>query len=121
MDGGDCELVETLRRETRLKQRLNELASTLDQVGQHSELRHQQSADLVNHLKSANTALVQTLDRSKKKYQCRLRKLEQQMLAMVERHSQQVYHNLPFLHSTASFLYCHPKIPSLVSPVLTLL
>ncbi|CAG2067639.1 unnamed protein product, partial [Timema podura] len=31
-----------------------------------------------------------TLDRSKKKYQTRLRKLEQQMLAMVERHSAQV-------------------------------
>lgn len=35
-------------------------------------------------------ALVQTLEKSKKKYQSRLKKLEQQMLGMVERHAAQV-------------------------------
>ena len=36
-------------------------------------------------------ALVQTLEKSKKKYQSRLKKLEQQMLGMVERHTAQVW------------------------------
>jgi len=36
------------------------------------------------------SALVQTLEKSKKKYQSRLKKLEQQMLGMVERHAAQV-------------------------------
>nr|CAD7402616.1 unnamed protein product [Timema poppensis] len=88
--GDESELSSALRREARLKGRVQELVSTLDKVSRNSELRQQQSGDLVNDLKRANSALVQTLDRSKKKYQTRLRKLEQQMLAMVERHSAQV-------------------------------
>ncbi|KDR23021.1 hypothetical protein L798_02176, partial [Zootermopsis nevadensis] len=86
----DSELADALRREARLKERMQELVATLEKVGRNSELRHQQSADLVNDLKRANSALVQTLERSKKKYQSRLKKLEQQMLEMVERHSAQV-------------------------------
>ncbi|XP_069679820.1 colorectal mutant cancer protein isoform X2 [Periplaneta americana] len=86
----ESELADALRREARLKERLQELVTTLEKVGKNSELRHQQSADLVNDLKRANSALVQTLERSKKKYQSRLKKLEQQMLGMVERHSAQV-------------------------------
>ncbi|XP_049785034.1 colorectal mutant cancer protein isoform X1 [Schistocerca cancellata] len=96
MDDNECveemtsELSEALRREARLKERLQELVSTLEKVSKNSEMRHQQSADLVNDLKKANSALVQTLERSKKKYQTRLKKLEQQMLAMVDRHASQV-------------------------------
>lgn len=86
----ESELGEALRREARLKERLQELVSTLEKVSKNSELRHQQSADLVNDLKKANSTLVQTLERSKKKYQTRLKKLEQQMLAMVDRHASQV-------------------------------
>ncbi|XP_023711663.1 colorectal mutant cancer protein isoform X4 [Cryptotermes secundus] len=89
-EDGESELADALRREARLKERLQELVTTLEKVGKNSELRHQQSADLVNDLKRANSALVQTLERSKKKYQSRLKKLEQQMLGMVERHSAQV-------------------------------
>ncbi|XP_063231776.1 colorectal mutant cancer protein isoform X2 [Bacillus rossius redtenbacheri] len=84
------ELGAALRREARLKERVQELVGALDTVSHGAELRQQQSADLVTDLKKANSALVQTLDRSKKKYQSRLRKLEQQMLAMVDRHSTQV-------------------------------
>lgn len=36
------------------------------------------------------SALVQSMERSKRKYQSRIRKMEQQMLGMVERHSAQV-------------------------------
>ncbi|KOX72327.1 Colorectal mutant cancer protein [Melipona quadrifasciata] len=89
-EGMESELIEALGREARLKERLQELVSTLDKVNKNSELRHQQSAELVNDLKRANGALVQTLEKSKKKYQSRLKKLEQQMLGMVERHAAQV-------------------------------
>ncbi|XP_076631367.1 colorectal mutant cancer protein isoform X3 [Colletes latitarsis] len=89
-EGIESELIEALGREARLKERLQELVSTLDKVNKNSELRHQQSAELVNDLKRANGALVQNLEKSKKKYQSRLKKLEQQMLGMVERHAAQV-------------------------------
>ncbi|KAG9428298.1 Colorectal mutant cancer protein [Apis mellifera carnica] len=89
-EGMESELIEALGREARLKERLQELVSTLDKVNKNSELRHQQSAELINDLKRANGALVQTLEKSKKKYQSRLKKLEQQMLGMVERHAAQV-------------------------------
>ncbi|XP_043268351.1 colorectal mutant cancer protein [Venturia canescens] len=89
-EGIESELIDALGREARLKERLQELVSTLDKVTRNSELRHQQSAELVNDLKMANGALVQSLEKSKKKYQSRLKKLEQQMLGMVERHATQV-------------------------------
>lgn len=50
----DSELADALRREARLKERMQELVATLEKVGRNSELRHQQSADLVNDLKRAN-------------------------------------------------------------------
>lgn len=50
----ESELIEALGREARLKERLQELISTLDEVNKNSELRHQQSAELVNDLKRAN-------------------------------------------------------------------
>ncbi|XP_047351403.1 colorectal mutant cancer protein isoform X7 [Vespa velutina] len=95
-EGIESELIEALGREARLKERLQELVSTLDKVNKNSELRHQQSAELVNDLKKANSALVQTLEKTKKKYQSRLKKLEQQMLGMVERHTAQVIQKFSF-------------------------
>ncbi|XP_066598790.1 colorectal mutant cancer protein isoform X2 [Prorops nasuta] len=89
-EGMESELIEALGREARLKERVQELVSTLDKVNKNSELRHQQSAELIDDLKTANGALVQTLEKSKKKYQSRLKKLEQQMLGMVERHAGQI-------------------------------
>lgn len=53
-EGIESELLEALSREGRLKERLQELVSTLDKVSRNSELRHQQSAELVNDLKMAN-------------------------------------------------------------------
>ncbi|XP_034948586.1 LOW QUALITY PROTEIN: colorectal mutant cancer protein [Chelonus insularis] len=89
-EGIESEFIEVLAREARLKERLRELVATLEKVTKNSELRHQQSAELINDLKMANGALVQTLEKSKKKYQTRLKKLEQQMLGMVERNVTQV-------------------------------
>lgn len=53
-EGMEGELIEALAREARLKERLQELVTTLDQVTRNSELRHQQAAELVNELKMAN-------------------------------------------------------------------
>ncbi|XP_047351402.1 colorectal mutant cancer protein isoform X6 [Vespa velutina] len=102
-EGIESELIEALGREARLKERLQELVSTLDKVNKNSELRHQQSAELVNDLKKANSALVQTLEKTKKKYQSRLKKLEQQMLGMVERHTAQlIYIDERFVYNVDS-------------------
>uniref|UniRef100_A0A1B6E8N5 EF-hand domain-containing protein n=1 Tax=Clastoptera arizonana TaxID=38151 RepID=A0A1B6E8N5_9HEMI len=77
-------------RENRLKERLKEVASTLERVSRNAELRQRQAADLTTKLKTDNSALVQSLERCKRKSQARLRRLEVQMLAMVERHEAQV-------------------------------
>lgn len=53
-EGMESELIEALGREARLKERLQELVNTLENVTRNSELRHQQSADLINDLKIAN-------------------------------------------------------------------
>lgn len=41
-------------------------------------------------LRMANSALITTLERCKKKYQSRLRRLESQMTSLVDRHAQQI-------------------------------
>jgi len=50
----DTELAAALRRESRLKEKLHDLVTTLDKVSRNSEERHSQSAELVNDLKRAN-------------------------------------------------------------------
>ncbi|XP_048513861.1 colorectal mutant cancer protein isoform X3 [Athalia rosae] len=89
-EGMESELIEALGREARLKDRLQKLVSTFDKVYANLDSRHLQSDELVKDLKRANGALVQSMEKSKKKYQSRLKKLEQQMLEMVERHGAQV-------------------------------
>ncbi|XP_071943323.1 colorectal mutant cancer protein-like isoform X2 [Antedon mediterranea] len=81
---------EFLQREKKMKARLQELVTTLEKVQKSSELRHQQSSEFVADLKRANSALVTAYEKAKKKHQSRLKKLEAQMLAMVERHDTQV-------------------------------
>ncbi|CAH1251535.1 MCC [Branchiostoma lanceolatum] len=92
--GGDTEvsqaLADVLRREKRLKARIQELVTTLETVQRNNETRHQQSAEFVNDLKRANSGLVAAYEKAKKKHQSRLKKLESQMMAMVDRHETQV-------------------------------
>ncbi|XP_063996207.1 colorectal mutant cancer protein isoform X2 [Pogoniulus pusillus] len=85
-----AELTNTLRREKKLKARVQELVSALERLTKSSEIRHQQSAEFVNDLKRANSNLVAAYEKAKKKHQNKLRKLESQMMAMVERHETQV-------------------------------
>ncbi|XP_074992780.1 colorectal mutant cancer protein [Calonectris borealis] len=85
-----AELTNALRREKKLKVRVQELVSALERLTKSSEIRHQQSAEFVNDLKRANSNLVAAYEKAKKKHQNKLKKLESQMMAMVERHETQV-------------------------------
>ncbi|XP_031433763.1 colorectal mutant cancer protein isoform X3 [Clupea harengus] len=84
------ELTSALRREKKLKGRVQELVAALERLTKSSEVRHQQSAEFVNDLKRANSNLVAAYEKAKKKHQNKLKKLESQMMAMVERHETQV-------------------------------
>lgn len=75
-----------------MKARIQELVETLESLSKNSETRHQQTAEYVADLKKANGALVAAYEKAKKKHGARLRKLEQQMITMVERHDAQVYY-----------------------------
>ncbi|XP_064164036.1 colorectal mutant cancer protein isoform X2 [Anguilla rostrata] len=85
-----AELTSALRREKKLKSRVQELVAALERLTKSSEVRHQQSAEFVNDLKRANSNLVAAYEKAKKKHQNKLKKLESQMMAMVERHDTQV-------------------------------
>ncbi|XP_057175698.1 colorectal mutant cancer protein isoform X1 [Triplophysa rosa] len=85
-----AELTSALRREKKLKSRVQELVAALERLTKSSEVRHQQSAEFVNDLKRANSNLVAAYEKAKKKHQNKLKKLESQMMAMVERHETQV-------------------------------
>ncbi|XP_022253147.1 colorectal mutant cancer protein-like isoform X3 [Limulus polyphemus] len=84
------ELTEALQREKKLKTRIQELVSTMEKVTKNSELRVQQSVEFVNDLKRANSALVMAFEKAKKKNQARIKKLEQQMTVLSERHNAQM-------------------------------
>ncbi|XP_060233295.1 colorectal mutant cancer protein isoform X2 [Meriones unguiculatus] len=84
------EFASAIRREKKLKARVQELVSALERLTKSSEVRHQQSAEFVNDLKRANSNLVAAYEKAKKKHQNKLKKLESQMMAMVERHETQV-------------------------------
>lgn len=84
------ELAESQKREKRLKARIDELVGTLEKITKNAELRSQQSAEFVNDLKRANSALVSAFEKVKKKNLTKIRKIELQMAAMAERHSSQV-------------------------------
>lgn len=83
-------MYEAAKREKKLKARIQELVETLETLSKNSEIRHQQTAEYVSDLKKANGALVAAYEKAKKKHGTRLRKLEQQMMTMVERHDAQV-------------------------------
>ncbi|XP_031620073.1 colorectal mutant cancer protein [Contarinia nasturtii] len=74
--GIELELVEALARESRLKARLQALASSLETATKSSEEKY---ASTVAELRQANLSLTQSLDRCKRKYQARLKRMEQHL------------------------------------------
>lgn len=84
------ELAESQKREKKLKARIDELLATLEKITKNSELRSQQSAEFVNDLKRANSALVSAFEKAKKKNLSKMKKIEQQTTAMTDRHNTQV-------------------------------
>ncbi|KAF4518286.1 hypothetical protein B566_EDAN005854 [Ephemera danica] len=89
-EGEGRELTEALAREARLKERLQEMMVSLDTVSRSADIRHQQANEMLTEMKRANSSLAVMLDKCKKKYQARLRKLEHQSVVTIERHSTQV-------------------------------
>ncbi|WAR29915.1 CRCM-like protein [Mya arenaria] len=67
-----------------------ELVGALEKLSRNSEVRHQQSAEFINDLKRANSALISAFDKAKKKYQGKLKKLESQMQSLTERYEAQI-------------------------------
>ncbi|KAM7315038.1 colorectal mutant cancer protein [Ixodes scapularis] len=84
------ELAESQKREKKLKARIDELLATLEKITKNSELRSQQSAEFVNDLKRANSALVSAFEKAKKKNLSKMKKIEQQTTAMTDRHNAEV-------------------------------
>nr|XP_018904606.1 PREDICTED: colorectal mutant cancer protein [Bemisia tabaci] len=76
--------------EIRLKERLKEVALTLDRVTRNAEMKQRQLSERVNQLKTVNAVLAHSLDKCNQKLQTRVRKVETQMLSMAERHAAQV-------------------------------
>ncbi|XP_064212560.1 colorectal mutant cancer protein isoform X5 [Tribolium castaneum] len=88
--GVELELMQALAREARLKVRLQELVTTLEQVTKNAEARLLEGREIVHDLNHTNSILAETVDRNNKKYQSKFKKMEHQMLAMVEKHNLQV-------------------------------
>jgi len=65
--------------EAGLRARVEALLAALDKLGRNSELRQQQAAELIDDLKRANGALTDSLDKSRRRYQARVRRLELEM------------------------------------------
>ncbi|CAH1168822.1 unnamed protein product [Phyllotreta striolata] len=88
--GVELELMQALAREARLKVRLQELVTTLEQVTKNAEARLLEGREIVQDLNHTNSILADTVDRNNKKYQAKFKKMEQQMFLLVEKHNTQV-------------------------------
>lgn len=89
-------------RESQLKQRVESLLATLDKISKNGELRQKQSKDLMDDLKRANSTLTEALDKNKKKYLSKLRRMEQQMVSMMTEKSEKSSTRRPTSSVTAS-------------------
>lgn len=74
--------MEALGRESRLKARLQGLALSLESAARMSEERHTLVQNTVSELKQTNLSLSQSLEKCKRKYQSKIKRLEQQILGM---------------------------------------
>ncbi len=74
--------MEALGRESRLKARLQGLALSLESAARISEERHTLVQNTVSELKQTNLTLSQSLEKCKRKYLSKIKRLEQQILGM---------------------------------------
>lgn len=87
---GNTTTVNPVERELVLKKRIQELASALEKVTHNSKMREKQNHEMISELKRANGILIETLEAVKRKYQSRIRKMEEQIMVIMERHSMQL-------------------------------
>lgn len=88
--GNTTTTVNPAERELVLKKRIQELASALEKVTHNSKMREKQNHEMISELKRANGILIETLEAVKRKYQSRIRKMEEQIMVIMERHSMQL-------------------------------
>lgn len=91
--GIERELVEALARESRLKARLQCLTGALETAAKTSEEKYTHVQNTVYELKQSNMMLQQSLEKCKRKYQTRLKSLEQTILGIQMSKSQQSSHS----------------------------
>lgn len=91
--GIERELVEALARESRFKARLQCLTSALETAAKTSEEKYAQVQNTVTELKQANLTLNQSFEKCKRKYQSRLKSLEQKLLGIQMNKSHQSSHS----------------------------
>ncbi|XP_018327585.1 colorectal mutant cancer protein [Agrilus planipennis] len=89
-EGVELELMQALAREARLKLRLQELIAILEQVTKNTDARLLEGREMVQDLNQTNSILSETVDRNHRRYQARLKKMEQQLVLMTEQHNLQV-------------------------------
>ena len=73
-----------------MKYRIRELVDALENLSKNSESQNQQAGEYIADLKRANGALVAAYEKAKRKHTTRVKKLESQMMAMMEKHEKQV-------------------------------
>lgn len=82
--------VSSTEREQVLKKRIKELATALEKVTHNSKMREKQNHEMISELKRANGVLIETIETMKRKYQSRLRNMENQIMKIMERHTMQL-------------------------------
>lgn len=65
---------------TDMRCRITELLQSLEKVKRNSELRQHQQDEVIADLKRANAALFESLERTRKKYQNKMKRMERQIL-----------------------------------------
>ena len=86
-DGNANDTQPSPNKELVLKNKIQELITTLEKVTEASNQRERQSSEMMNELKAANGMLIQSLESLNRKYQSRIRKMEEQIMTIMERHT----------------------------------
>lgn len=92
------QLVEALTRESELKMRIQSLLGSVSATQKTSDEKYEQVQNNIKELQKMNLNLSHSLEQTKRKYQLKIRKLEQKILDMIESgHNQRIisHDNVP--------------------------
>ncbi|CAG0888175.1 unnamed protein product [Darwinula stevensoni] len=108
-------LIESMRKERRLRTKVSELTNLLEKLNRNCELRLQQSSEFTADLKRANAALMQAIERCKRRTEGKNKRLERQMLTLVETHAAQIRSmkgKISYLEERLAHRASHPSLAS---------